>query len=619
MTRSSRFRSAAVLASLATSLLVLDNCHDGLLYAPATGLTASADLSASIAASLGNNGAAFDKVDQVFAQIRAGSDVRTEQTTPFSPSAGVATIRLEVPLRQTSEGVTANVELRWTGKALFRGSATPTLSVGTRTPVELPLIPVAALLTCGPDLQITSYGPAGRLVGAALFATGDTIQNAAITWTWSATSGDAATVTAAGDVTAVKDGDVQVACASSGLTGTRALHVLAAVAKIELAPALDTLPVGGSVTLTPTLRDANGNVITSSRPITWQSSGAAATVDASGKVTGVSVGTVQITATSGGKTGTAQIVVASPPPSVTTNAATNIAGTSATVNGTVRPNGPTVTAWFEWSTDASLASPQSTAPQSMSNVSTDVAFSESLTGLTLGTTYYYRAVAANTFGGLVRGATLSFTTVRPPTVTTNSPVITTSTYSLSATVNPNGSSTSAMFQYIVTPLEGPKFIVVTGSQSIGSGSAPVTVLTGLSATPFTTYTVTAMASNAAGTTTGNTVTFTTGGAPVLGQTGGFYEGGCPAVCVTMNSSVSADGSVTDAWFELSTDSLFKSVFATTPRQSFAAGSASVQFGATASVPAGVPMFVRAAATNALGTVRSASSSVQVIIGINRQP
>lgn len=617
MTRSSRLHSAAVLTSLAASLLVLDNCHDGLLYAPATGLSASADLSASIAANLGSNAAAFDKVDQVFAQIRAGSDVRAEQATPFSPSAGVATIRLEVPLRQTSEGVTANVELRWTGKALFRGSATPTLSVGTRTPVELPLIPVAASLTCGPDLQITSYGQAGRLSGAALFATGDTIQNAAMTW--SATSGDAATVTAAGDVTAVKDGDVQVACAASGLTGTRALHVLAAVAKIELAPAVDTLLVGGSVTLAPTLRDANGNVITSRRAITWTSSGPAATVDTSGVVTAVSVGTVQITATSGGKSGTAQIVVGSLPPSVTTNAATNIAGTSATVNGTVRPNGPTVTAWFEWGTDASLASPQSTTPQSMSNVSTDVAFSESLTGLTLGTTYYYRAVAANTFGGLVRGATLSFTTVRPPTVTTNSPVITTSTYSLSATVNPNGSSTSARFQYIVTPLEGPAFIVVTGSQSIGSGSAPVAVSTALSATAFTTYAVTAIASNAAGTTTGNTVTFTTGGAPVLGQTGGFYEGGCPAVCVTMNSSVSPDGSVTDAWFELSTDSLFKSVFATTPRQSFAAGSASVPFGATASVPAGVPMFVRAAATNALGTVRSAATLVQAIIGINRQP
>ena len=41
-------------------------------------------------------------------------------------------------------------------------------------------------------------------------------------------------------------------------------------------------------------------------------------------------------------------------PTVTTNAATSVTGSGATVNGSVNPNGQATTAWFEWGTDPAL-------------------------------------------------------------------------------------------------------------------------------------------------------------------------------------------------------------------------------------------------------------------------
>jgi len=77
------------------------------------------------------------------------------------------------------------------------------------------------------------------------------------------------------------------------------------------------------VTLTATLRDANGNILTG-RTVSWSSSNTTvATVAGSGTsatVTGKSNGTATITATSEGKSGTATITVNIPPPPPADNA-----------------------------------------------------------------------------------------------------------------------------------------------------------------------------------------------------------------------------------------------------------------------------------------------------------
>jgi hypothetical protein len=242
----------------------------------------------------------------------------------------------------------------------------------------------------------------------------------------------------------------------------------------------------------------------------------------------------------------------------------------------------------------------------VSNVSTDVPFSANLSGLALSATYFYRAVAANTSGALVRGTTLSFSTVRAPTVATN-PAVIGSAMTLSATVNPNGGATSLYFQYVTTN-DGPPITQVTPTQNIAAGSSPVIITTVISGFQFTEYAVTAIAANAAGSTTGNTVTFVTGGSPILLQTTGSLNSCGSNQCAFMASTVNPEGMPTTAWFEVSSDTTFKT-FTPTPAQSIVAGFASVPFNATAVVTNTQNVFIRAAASNAFGTVRTVSMRI----------
>src|SRR5213083_1386954 len=87
---------------------------------------------------------------------------------------------------------------------------------------------------------------------------------------------------------------------------------VAPVAAVAVSPAAPTVQVGQTAQLTATPQDASGNPLTG-RVITWQSSnGAVASVNSSGLVTAVAVGSATITATSEGQSGTAAITVTAP-------------------------------------------------------------------------------------------------------------------------------------------------------------------------------------------------------------------------------------------------------------------------------------------------------------------
>jgi hypothetical protein len=84
-----------------------------------------------------------------------------------------------------------------------------------------------------------------------------------------------------------------------------------------------------------------------------------------------------------------------PSPITTTLAATALADTSATLNGTVNPNGYSTGAWFEYGTSAAYG--QTTA---VTNVGAGVAAGSAsfgVTGLQSGVIYHYRVVASNAF------------------------------------------------------------------------------------------------------------------------------------------------------------------------------------------------------------------------------
>lgn len=106
------------------------------------------------------------------------------------------------------------------------------------------------------------------------------------------------------------------------------------------------------------------------------------------------------------------------PPAVATSAATNVGSTSATLNGTavngVMPS--TITARFRYATvNPGICNDSfgTRAPAAgSSTIGGGGAFSETISGLSPGTTYFYCAIASNT-GGLTVGSVLSFTTGSP--------------------------------------------------------------------------------------------------------------------------------------------------------------------------------------------------------------
>src|SRR3569623_32125 len=102
-------------------------------------------------------------------------------------------------------------------------------------------------------------------------------------------------------------------------------------------------------------------------------------------------------------------------PTVTSDAATNAAGTTATLNGSVSDTGGAAasTCGYAYSTDSTLATTIATTSDSTCPGSTG-SFSKNVSSLTAGVTYYFRAYATNSVG-TGYGSIASFT---PVTITT---------------------------------------------------------------------------------------------------------------------------------------------------------------------------------------------------------
>ncbi len=105
-------------------------------------------------------------------------------------------------------------------------------------------------------------------------------------------------------------------------TGTTAVST-APVASVTLSPSPASVRVGGTLQVTATLKDANGNVL-SGRTVTWASDNTGmATVSNSGLVTGVAAGSATVTATSEGHSGGAPVSVTTSQPGQVTYYRTN--------------------------------------------------------------------------------------------------------------------------------------------------------------------------------------------------------------------------------------------------------------------------------------------------------
>ena len=99
-------------------------------------------------------------------------------------------------------------------------------------------------------------------------------------------------------------------------------------------------------------------------------------------------------------------------PTVNTDAATSIGATTATLQGDLNPNGFDTQGYFQWGTTTAYGN--TTSNQDQGSGTSDVGFSQALTGLTTGATYHYRAVGTN-IGGTNYGADAQFTVGLPST------------------------------------------------------------------------------------------------------------------------------------------------------------------------------------------------------------
>src|SRR5207249_3673999 len=187
------------------------------------------------------------------------------------------------------------------------------------------VVPVSSV-TVSPASATVQVGLTVQLTATPKDASGKSLSGRAVTWSSSNTA--VASVDGNGLVTGGTSGSATITATSEGQSGTSSITVSGvAVSSVTVTPASANLPVGQTVQLTATPKDANGNPLTG-RMVTWSSSNnSVASVTSSGLVSGGAAGSATITATSEGQSGTASITVTSVPV-----ASVSVTPTSANVN-----------------------------------------------------------------------------------------------------------------------------------------------------------------------------------------------------------------------------------------------------------------------------------------------
>jgi uncharacterized protein YjdB len=280
---------------------------------------------------------------------------------------------------------------------------------------------------------------------------------------WASNDLSKVTVSATGQITALSPGTAVVTATCEGRSSSALITIVPpSVASILLTPASSTIEAGASVVMTATPRDGSGTVLTG-RAISWQSSNAAvAIVSASGTVTGVTSGVTLVTASSEGRSASAQITVTSTPGLTTLNVQpSNVSlTTGATQQLTTVVLGP--------SASSATLSYLSSAPLIATVSTTGV-----VTAVSAGT-----AVVGVTASSLQAGAfsASSITSLVPVTVTPNTSVA-------SITLTPTSSTVEAGALVVITAtLRDGSGRVLTGRTVQWQSSNPAVATIGASGT-----------------------------------------------------------------------------------------------------------------------------------------
>jgi len=281
-------------------------------------------------------------------------------------------------------------------------------------------------------------------------------------------------------------------------------------------------------------------------------------------------------------------------PTITTDAATFLTNSSATLREMVNPNGLTATVHFQYGLTTSYGSV--TADQTFGGI-TSQSFSATIHGLNPSTTYHFRTVAINNCG-TTYGSDRTFTTLSPigPPVVTTTPATFIAGFSamLNGLLDPHGLTTSVHFQYGTTTNYGR----TTAPQS-HTGNTYLNVGANISSLSASTiYHFRIVASNSAGTSLGSDRTFTT-----LSATGPPVVTTNPAtnvttLSVTLNGSVDPHGLSTTVYFQYGTTTSYGHATASLTKTGSAYQSVSASVGG---LSASTRFHFRVVATNSAGT------------------
>lgn len=207
-------------------------------------------------------------------------------------------------------------------------------------PLQVLPVSVASVAILPASLSVT-VGARAALRFVAYDAGGNALSGRSVVWASSAPQ--IVTVDSAGNVTGNAAGSATITATSEGRTGSAAVTVaVIPIAGVAVSPGSASLVTGQSASLSATATDANGNVL-AGRQFAWSSANpTVATVSALGLVTAAGAGTTTVSATSEGKTGSAQIVVTAPAAApvasvgVTPSTASVAAGSTVTLSANVR-------------------------------------------------------------------------------------------------------------------------------------------------------------------------------------------------------------------------------------------------------------------------------------------
>jgi DNA-binding beta-propeller fold protein YncE len=192
---------------------------------------------------------------------------------------------------------------------------------------------------------------------------------------------------------------------------------------------------------------------------------------------------------------------------VTSGSVSDLTATTATINGSVEPEGLETHYYCRYGLDTSYGSASPVPPGIETSANGSVPATCALSGLQPSKTYHFQLVATNSYG-TTSGEDITFVTPpAPPSIDRQLLIVLTQrTASMTALINPNNEDTTYHLEYGPTTAYG----TTLASRDIGSAYGDVNVAGSLAALqPASTYHYRFVATNATGTTYGTDQTLTT--------------------------------------------------------------------------------------------------------------